>query len=1550
MLLGSNMNLINEYIKTYIRQINNPLLQIDKIKIISMNDHYKLYYNSEFICYLDNDIKALNLNRSAWIPTFDNHILEYTGKKKWIPCLLCATNKDSDITSYIMRHMNATKLFKVIVIAPNNNFINHAIRQNIEYVISSRPDYKTMIQTGLMYVKMCPSYGDVIFISNTDTIIHSTIMSYTLSKFNNIFHICGQTSLKYINTNNNEVRAHNITCNNKTVIMNWFALHRTFLDKFNWALFNEMNMYDMIKIYLEKFKSKIMHIPQHGVICVDYERHNSIVLSPKNDVYLQNELQVLTNFSNQKTSYYDKMVIYMNNLCQINTNPVNNIEKVDIIYKNIKPENKVLQDRQLVKPITRKMETINEYVGYNTTLRFDKFYFIISSDYNIVESKIKAIKGIEKLNYSIIYSIDKKICYVNVIKDAISKKIGKIVIIDERWIADSLIYLLLNLGDISVLWNIILFFQPTQDYRGLVKLSSVTDELLVTNNYAICMQSSIFSDLLYSLYAQNSYLQAIFDLKKRDNMYLYYNAISVANLQINKQGKNVISNKLTSRFPIKSNDIMIHNPKEIVQINRNYNYQQITPIEFKPVSHGLVINQIGNKINKIVSVPDKIQVSYSNKIVQGLWIGEKLSLNEVLCIMSFIKNGHEFHLYTYGNVENIPKECIVKNGNDILPESEIFYYSEQQSLSGQKRPTGFSNMFRYKMLYDNGGYWVDMDMICIRHLNFPEAYVFSSESTFSRNQTINAGIIKCPKGCEFAKYCYEICKMKDKTKIRWGEIGPKLVEEGVNKFKLQQYVKHWSYFCPIGYDKINDIISPSKIQIEKDWHCLHLWNEFWVKNNWDKNKIYYGSLFGKLVNRYCREYVSQEIFNLEQEYGKYNKTCVLFYWMPKDDSLSNDVDAILNKNINDIYDPAKCFVLKEQATANKNRIELFIHSDLYVYMFVTLLEWGIIDNLHIIFGIGRNNKYLYNRESLFGNGNYYNFNEKICLWKLNDINSLLGFSNAYMYFYKGYGNHEHFYSLLTAISPHSIFLRYLATALPYTYDKGHNIVLDDNYVMTYADNHIIKKKMTNFIHYFNNYYANYDMLYIDSIEKIPNYKKVFPNTKHFVKLNKYSLMKYDETPKRPYDLLFCASDVHPSKNWNIFFSFLAYCENNKRPLAVLIITPIISDHDAMFRKYVNMKYVKATLIRDLTSLEMSDAYNTCNSHLVTFGRDANPRVMSESLSCGCYNIVLDILSDGKDVIRSIPSTGKFIHIQQSDIEYEAAYQSVKCVLKPDQMNEIYALTKMKHNHKEISETFCKKFNVVNSVTELNNCINEIKSKKHNMVLTLATEDYSNNLNYLLSSLKKTNPDKMVIVYCVQWRESLINQFKVHYPNYYFDVIDMDNYVKGDIIRLKVELQYKAYFKYKIPFVWIDADSIALKNLNPLFDKIKKHTLICYYRPEEKFYMKFAVGVIAFGMSNNNEEQELNEEFLEKYYENCKTTSGYNNWFYDQSSLFETYTEYEKKIKLYGLDDSEHSINDTPNTIVYSRRLLNKKGLKDLLLLNKIEITNINFNGIQMKYD
>src|SRR5436190_20694063 len=133
--------------------------------------------------------------------------------------------------------------------------------------------------------------------------------------------------------------------------------------------------------------------------------------------------------------------------------------------------------------------------------------------------------------------------------------------------------------------------------------------------------------------------------------------------------------------------------------------------------------------------------------IQGLWIGPALSTVERLSISSFLGNGHPYHLYVYGEVKGIPAGTTVLDGSEILPASRIFHYKNRSSVAG------FSNFFRYKLLLDRGGWWADLDVVCIRPFCFDTEHVFSSEWNLD-SPVLSAGVMRCPPHSAFADYAW----------------------------------------------------------------------------------------------------------------------------------------------------------------------------------------------------------------------------------------------------------------------------------------------------------------------------------------------------------------------------------------------------------------------------------------------------------------------------------------------------------------------------------------------------------------------------------------------------------------------------------------------------------------------------------------------------------------------------------------------------------------------------------------------------------------------------
>lgn len=262
-----------------------------------------------------------------------------------------------------------------------------------------------------------------------------------------------------------------------------------------------------------------------------------------------------------------------------------------------------------------------------------------------------------------------------------------------------------------------------------------------------------------------------------------------------------------------------------------------------------------------------------NKIIQGLWIKGELSLMEQLSIKSFLANNHEYHLYVYDDVKNIPEGTVIKDGNKILPEDRIFTY---QSGWGKGGYSGFANLFRYHLLNAKGGWWVDTDIICLKPFDFNCEYVISSSYEGKWGEVANNCVLKLPKESEFTKYLVEESDKKDPSLVTFGETGPHLIQKAVKKFNYQHYIVSYQTFCPITWravkkivyphqpmtmerltTQVKDVIRPlikpkTKLgRITKNSYAVHLWNEIWRHEKLDKNGVYdQNCLYERLQHKY----------------------------------------------------------------------------------------------------------------------------------------------------------------------------------------------------------------------------------------------------------------------------------------------------------------------------------------------------------------------------------------------------------------------------------------------------------------------------------------------------------------------------------------------------------------------------------------------------------------------------------------------------------------------------------------------------------------------------
>ena len=234
-----------------------------------------------------------------------------------------------------------------------------------------------------------------------------------------------------------------------------------------------------------------------------------------------------------------------------------------------------------------------------------------------------------------------------------------------------------------------------------------------------------------------------------------------------------------------------------------------------------------------------------NTPIQGLWIGDALSVMEQLSIVSFLKFGHDYHLYVYDDVAQVPDGAVVKDGNEILPASMIFQYRDWPSFSG------FSNYFRYKLLLDEGGWWADLDTICLKPLDFEDSYVIASERVMNKQHATTA-FFKCPAASEEMAYAWQTCQQKNPQEINWGETGPRLMAAVVEKFSLQRYTRPPETFCPFACNEWDKVLDPHVAwAFDESTYAIHLWHEMWRRAGQPKDQPYHPDcIYEQLKRKY----------------------------------------------------------------------------------------------------------------------------------------------------------------------------------------------------------------------------------------------------------------------------------------------------------------------------------------------------------------------------------------------------------------------------------------------------------------------------------------------------------------------------------------------------------------------------------------------------------------------------------------------------------------------------------------------------------------------------
>lgn len=245
------------------------------------------------------------------------------------------------------------------------------------------------------------------------------------------------------------------------------------------------------------------------------------------------------------------------------------------------------------------------------------------------------------------------------------------------------------------------------------------------------------------------------------------------------------------------------------------------------------------------------------------WAYGPFSQLEQICASSFIQQGYDLTIWTYGGLDNAPGQCVLRDARDLIPEDRIFTYKNGSY-------SAFANLFRYVLLNRWGGLYVDTDVIALKGPSAlpDESFLVEERQPFrgakairrlrqalkhAQKTNINPCVIhqKSPQAGNIMDMAEAFASRYPTELLEWGVTGPKLVNTLHDQFPQLSFrtmppsfansVNWWE--CPAPLLKAGG-------RLDEDAVFLHCYNEMWRRAGIDKNAPFPNdSIMGSLALR-----------------------------------------------------------------------------------------------------------------------------------------------------------------------------------------------------------------------------------------------------------------------------------------------------------------------------------------------------------------------------------------------------------------------------------------------------------------------------------------------------------------------------------------------------------------------------------------------------------------------------------------------------------------------------------------------------------------------------
>jgi Glycosyltransferase sugar-binding region containing DXD motif len=219
-----------------------------------------------------------------------------------------------------------------------------------------------------------------------------------------------------------------------------------------------------------------------------------------------------------------------------------------------------------------------------------------------------------------------------------------------------------------------------------------------------------------------------------------------------------------------------------------------------------------------------LPLSTAPQVMQTFWHGDVISPYQLLCLRSFADRGHQVEVFSYESALHLPGWLERRNAAEILPRDKIL-----RPIDGGLAIHG--NLFRYALLNQRGGWWIDPDVLLLKP-DLPAADVFfAGPDAFGLTST---ALLRFPKGHPVIKAGLAKALTLDDAVADWEASGAALLTELIRQhgldpdFHMRRPLGPVSWFDvpalfnPLQCDRLERLCQPEQV--------LHLHVDAWLRS------------------------------------------------------------------------------------------------------------------------------------------------------------------------------------------------------------------------------------------------------------------------------------------------------------------------------------------------------------------------------------------------------------------------------------------------------------------------------------------------------------------------------------------------------------------------------------------------------------------------------------------------------------------------------------------------------------------------------------------------